>query len=160
MSDQRRWTVAEWMTSIPLCIPPSMSVRSAFAKMRIGHFRHLLVVKEGELIGMVTDRDLRRPDVSDDVEGWMDFYDLDDSVHVADIMTRKLEVVAAGDPLSRAIDLFLEHHFGALPVIDAEGRLAGILTTHDVIRATRELLGASSARANAAGTGLPAAAPT
>jgi acetoin utilization protein AcuB len=127
--------------------------------MRIGHFRHLLVVKEGELIGMVTDRDLRRPDVSDDAEGWMDFYDLDDSVHVADIMTRKLEVVAAEDPLSRAVDLFLEHHFGALPVIDAEGRLAGILTTHDVIRATQELL-APRVGANAAGTGLPAAPPT
>ena len=141
MSDRSPWTVAEWMTAIPLCIPPSMSVRSAFAKMRIGHFRHLLVVKEGKLIGMVTDRDLRRPDVSDDAEGWMDFYDLDDAVRVADIMTRKLEVVAAEDPLSRAIDLFLEHHFGALPVIDAEGRLAGILTTHDVIRATQELLG-------------------
>ena len=67
MSDQRRWTVAEWMTSIPLCIPPSMSVRSAFAKMRIGHFRHLLVVKEGELVGMVTDRDLLVPPVDQPV---------------------------------------------------------------------------------------------
>ena len=71
-------------------------------------------------------------------------------------MTRKLEVVAAEDPLSRAVDLFLEHHFGALPVIDADGRLAGILTTHDVIRATQELLGASRVGANAARTGLPA----
>ena len=160
MSDQHRWTVAEWMTSIPLCIPPSMSVRSAFFKMRIGHFRHLLVVKDGELVGMVTDRDLRRPDVSDDAEGWMDFYDLDDKVRVADIMTRKLEVLAADDPLSTAVDLFLEHHFGALPVIDSDGRLAGILTTHDVIRATRQLLGGSRAGASAAGAGVPAAPPT
>jgi acetoin utilization protein AcuB len=157
MRDERRWIVSEWMTDIPLCVPPSMTVRSAFAKMRIGHFRHLLVVKEGELVGMVTDRDLRRPDVSDDAEGWMDFYELDDSVHVADIMTRKLEVVRAEDPLSRAVDLFRERHFGALPVIDSEGRLAGILTTHDVIRATQELLagrgvhspaGVNSARAH------------
>jgi acetoin utilization protein AcuB len=136
-----------------------MSVRSAFAKMRIGHFRHLLVVKEGKLIGMVTDRDLRRPDLSDDAEGWMDFYDLDESVRVADIMSRDLEVVAADDPLSRAVDLFLEHHFGALPVIEADGRLAGVLTTHDVIRATHELLGAARAGAGAGGAGLPAALP-
>jgi acetoin utilization protein AcuB len=148
------------MTTIPLCIPPSMSVRSAFAKMRIGHFRHLLVVEEGKLVGMITDRDLRRPDVSDDAEGWMDFYDLDEGVHVADIMTRKLEVVAAEDPLARAVDLFLQRHFGALPVIDSAGRLAGILTTHDVIRATQELLAAARAGAIAARTGLPGAPPT
>jgi acetoin utilization protein AcuB len=123
MGQQRRWTVSAWMTDIPLCIPPSMTVRSAFAKMRISHFRHLLVVKEGKLVGIVTDRDLRRPDISDDAEGWMDFYNLDDSVHVSDIMTRKIQVVAPEDPL---------------------------LSVHDVIRAAQELLATSSLEANAA----------
>ena len=137
---ERRWTVAEWMTDIPICIPPSLPVRSAFAKMRIGHFRHLLVMKDGELVGMVTDRDLRRPDVSDEPEGWKDFYNLDDSVHVSDIMTRKLQTVGPDDPLSRAVDLFLDHRFGALPVTDDRGRVAGILSAHDVMRAARELL--------------------
>ena len=141
MGDQeRRWTVAEWMTDIPICIPPSLPVRSAFAKMRIGHFRHLLVMKDGDLVGMVTDRDLRRPDTSDEPEGWKDFYNLDDSVHVSDIMTRKLQTVGPDDPLSRAVDLFLDHRFGALPVTDDGGRVAGILSTHDVMRAARELL--------------------
>jgi acetoin utilization protein AcuB len=140
MSKECRWTVDQWMTDIPICVPPTMTVRSAFAKMRIGHFRHLLVMNEGKLVGMVTDRDLRRPDVSHDPEGWKDFYNLDDSVHVRDVMTRKLESVAPTDPLSRAIDLFLDHRFGALPVIDDDGRLAGILSTHDVMRATKELL--------------------
>jgi acetoin utilization protein AcuB len=147
--DERRWIVSEWMTDIPLCIPPSMTVRSAFAKMRIGHFRHLPVVEHGKLVGMVTDRDLRRPNVSDDAEGWMDFYNLDDSVHVSDIMTRKLDVMAPTDPLSQAVDLFLKHQFGALPVIEADGRLAGILTTHDLIRATQELLEAARSEARA-----------
>jgi acetoin utilization protein AcuB len=140
MDQERRWTVAEWMTDIPICIPPTLRVRSAFAKMRIGHFRHLLVMEDGEVVGMVTDRDLRRPDLSDDPEGWKDSYDLDDSVHVADIMTRQLETVSPDDPLSRAVDLFLAHRFGALPVIDSSGRLAGILSAHDVMRAARELL--------------------
>jgi acetoin utilization protein AcuB len=139
-NEPRRWTVAEWMTDVPLSIPPSLSVRSAFAKMRIGHFRHLLVMKNGELVGMVTDRDLRRPDVSDEPEGWKESYDLDDSVHVSDVMTRKVETLGPDDPLSKAVDLFLEHRFGALPVIDHGGCLAGILSTHDVMRAARELL--------------------
>jgi acetoin utilization protein AcuB len=160
MREERRWIVSEWMTDIPLSVPPWMTVRSAFAKMRIGHFRHLPVVKDGELVGMVTDRDLRRPNVSDDAEGWMDFYNLDDSVHVSDIMTRKLEVVAPADPLAKAADLFLKHHFGALPVIEADGRLAGILTTHDMIRATRELLDAASSGASAVPTASRGALPT
>lgn len=140
MGNEHRWTVADWMTDVPITIPPSLPVRTAFAKMRIGHFRHLLVMKEGELVGMVTDRDLRRPDVSDEPEGWRDFYNLDDTVHVCDIMTRKVEVVAPDDPLSKAVDLFLTHRFGAVPVIDAGGRLAGILSTQDVLRAVKELL--------------------
>jgi len=142
MTDSR-WTVASWMTEIPICVHPHLSVRSAFAKMRIGHFRHLLVVQEGKLVGMVTDRDLRRPDVSHEPEGWKDFYNLDDSVHVSDVMTRKLESVAPEDPLAKAVALFLDHRFGAVPVIASDGRLAGILTTHDVMRATRELLPAA-----------------
>lgn len=137
---ERRWTVAAWMTDVPLSVPPSLSVRSAFAKMRVGHFRHLLVMKDGELVGIVTDRDLRRPDVSDDPEGWEDFYNLDDSVHVSQVMTRQPLTVGVDDPLSKAVDLFLEHRFGALPVTDAGGRVAGILSTHDVIRAARELI--------------------
>jgi CBS domain-containing protein len=141
MRDERQWIVSEWMTDIPLCVPPSMTVRSAFAKMRIGHFRHLPVVNEGKLVGMVTDRDLRRPDVNhDDPEGWKDFYNLDDNVHVYDVMTRNVETVAPEDPLTTAVDLFLRHRFGALPVVAADGRLAGILSAHDVMRAARELL--------------------
>jgi acetoin utilization protein AcuB len=137
---EHRWTVDEWMTDIPLCVPPSLPVRTAFAKMRVGHFRHLLVMEDGELVGMVTDRDLRRPDVSDDLEGWKDSYNLDDSVHVSDVMTRQLQTVGTDDPLSRAVDLFLDHRFGALPVTDDRGRVTGILSTHDVMRAAKELL--------------------
>jgi acetoin utilization protein AcuB len=140
MTKETRWTVAAWMTDIPICVHPTLSVRSAFAKMRIGHFRHLPVVDDGKLVGIVTDRDLRRPDVSHEPEGWKDFYNLDDSMHVADVMTRKLETVAPEDPLSKAIELFLDHRFGAVPVIAGDGRLAGILTTHDVMRATQALL--------------------
>jgi acetoin utilization protein AcuB len=141
MTKENRWTVADWMTDVPLCVPPTLPVRSAFAKMRIGHFRHLPVVNEGKLVGMVTDRDLRRPDVNhDDPEGWKDFYNLDDNVHVSDVMTRNVETVAPEDPLTTAVDLFLRHRFGALPVIAADGRLAGILSAHDVMRAARELL--------------------
>jgi acetoin utilization protein AcuB len=125
MNEERRWTVADWMTDIPLCVSPAVSVRSAFAKMRIGHFRHLLVVEDGKLVGTVSDRDLRRPDVSGDAEGWRDAYQIDDSVHVADVMTRNVETVAPGDPLARAVELFIDRRFGALPVIEADGRLAG-----------------------------------
>lgn len=141
MNHEPRWTVASWMTGVPLSVPPSLPVRSAFAKMRIGHFRHLLVMRDGALVGIVSDRDLRRPDVTDEPEGWQDFYNLDDSVHVSDVMSREVRTVGVDDPLSSAVELFLNQRFGALPVVDRRGEVAGILSTHDVMRATRELLG-------------------
>lgn len=124
------------MTEIPLSVSPRISVRAAFMKMRIGHSRHLLVMENGRLVGIVTDRDLRRPDVShDDVEGWDDLYRLDEQTLVRDVMTTAVETVAPEDSLTRAVSLFVERKYGALPVVDGSGVVRGILSTIDVLRA-------------------------
>lgn len=130
-----KWTVGEWMTPNPETIPPNMPVRTAFFKMRSEGIRHLPVVKNGKLEGIVTDRDLRRPDLTDEPEGWHDFYQLHEDYEVRHIMTTHLETACSGDPLEKVLKTLLEHKFGALPVVDKNGDLIGILTSYDLMRA-------------------------
>lgn len=135
-----RWTVGQWMTANPQTIAPETSVRAAFFKMRSEGFRHLLVVDDGELVGIVTDRDLRRPDLTADPDGWHDLYRLDDDYEVRHVMTSKPMAAATHDKLEKALDRMIDYKVGALPVVDKGERLIGVLTEHDVHRAFRQLL--------------------
>jgi acetoin utilization protein AcuB len=130
-----KWSVGQWMTQNPDTIKPETSVKQAFFKMRLEGYRHLPVVDEdGKLVGVVTDRDLRRPDVTDDVDGWDEFYQLGEDYEVQDIMTRDLQTLATNDTLEKAVSLFIEHKYGALPVLNKHGELIGILSSHDVLK--------------------------
>ncbi|MCP3961151.1 MAG: CBS domain-containing protein [bacterium] len=136
-----KWSVGQWMTSNPHRIAPETSVRTAFLKMRTAGYRHLPVVEDEKLVGMVTDRDLRRPDLSDEPEGWHDFYNLDDDYEVRHVMTSRVESMKPGDSLEKALDLLIERKFGAAPVVDKHARIIGIITTFDLMRAFQSALG-------------------
>ncbi len=139
-----QWSVGEWMTSVPETVSPDTSVRSAFIKMRTGNYRHLLVVHHGELLGIVTDRDLRRPDLSDEPEGWLDSYNLEEDYEVSNVMTSEVDTIRTHDSLEKALRLLLEHKYGALPVLDKKGSAIGILTTYDLLAAFDRALAEAS----------------
>lgn len=142
MQDRKdKWSVGQWMTSNPNQISPQTSVRTAFLKMRTEGYRHLPVVDGGKLVGMVTDRDLRRPDLTDEPEGWHDFYNLDDDYEVRHVMTTRVESMKPGDSLEKALDLLIERKFGAAPVVDKHDRMIGIITTFDLMKAFQSALG-------------------
>lgn len=130
-----KWSVGQWMTPNPQTIPPTMSVRQAFYLMRTEGFRHLLVVEEGELVGIVSDRDLRRPDISDEPDGWLDYYNLDDDYEVQSIMTSEPKTIRSTDTLEKALKLMLFQKISALPVMNKKGRLMGILSSQDMLSA-------------------------
>ena len=134
------WTVGEWMTTNPQTITPDTSVRTAFFKMRSEGYRHLPVVDDGRLVGMVTDRDLRRPDLSREPDGWHDYYNLDDDYEVRHVMTGRVESMSPSDGLEKALQLLIERKFGAAPVVDKKGNMIGIITTYDLMRAFQQAM--------------------
>lgn len=134
------WSVGAWMTPNPSTVAPDTWVRNAFFTMRKDGFRHLPVVEDGDLVGIVTDRDLRRPDISDDAEGWNDFYNLDEDYEVRDVMTADPRTVRSIDSVEDVLPVFIQHKYGALPVLNKNGELIGILTAHDLLRAFAELM--------------------
>lgn len=132
--------VSEYMSQPALVAAPEDGARDTFFRMRRARVRHLPVLQGARLVGILSDRDLRRPEWVDEAPDLAHPYELDDGLAVADLMTQRPISVHTFDPLERATALFLEHGFGSLPVLDKGGHLVGILTKLDLIRAFQELL--------------------
>jgi acetoin utilization protein AcuB len=123
------------MTGAPITVRPDTPVFDARQRMVDEKIRHLLVVEEGRLAGIVTDRDIRLnlPSHATSLSVWEVNYLLA-RLTVGEIMTRAVITVGPDREARDAAQLMLDHKIGALPVVD-EGRLMGIVTETDVLRA-------------------------
>ncbi len=125
--------VSAVMTANPETVSPHDNLRVAKEKMQAGNFRRLPVVQAGELVGILSDRDLRRATNSPLVlrERWYDDMLLD-NIRVLGAMTRDPISVAADAPLVTAAKLMRRHKIGGLPVMQAD-KLVGIITETDLL---------------------------
>ncbi len=130
--------VRDSMTRDVVTIAPEASVAEAWELCRRHRIRHLPVVEEGRLVGLVSDRDLRDaspPRSSGDEEhsfGW---------ARMRDIMSTDLVTIHPLDTIEHAAREIYERRIGCLPVVE-EGRLVGIITSSDMMRTLVELFGA------------------
>lgn len=123
--------VAAVMTKEPMTMLPHESFAELVGKMANRHFRHMLVVDEDQrLYGVISDRDVlralsRTPDWS--------------KKSVAEIMTHDSITITPDSAISEAVRLMLDKRINCLPVIGADGRVAGILTSTDLLQAYEKL---------------------
>ena len=97
--------------------------------------RHLPVVNNGKLVGIVTDRDLRfyvSHRLGTIMENNSDRETLHHHLHV--IMVRRLVSGRPGMTIAEGARLMIDHHVGCLPVVDAGNHLLGIVTANDFLR--------------------------
>ena len=121
--------VRTWMTANPVTIGPRDSLATAQEKLDQGGFRRLPVVDErGVLVGILTDRDMRRH------HGYYT------STLVDGAMTEKVVTVGPDEALTKAAELVLQHKIDGLPVVREDGALAGVITATDLVRALVHLL--------------------
>ena len=132
--------VSKYTTQKLITATPDMSVKQAFLLMRTHRVRHIPVVEEEKLVGIISDRDLRRPRWAEDLDDWTTYYQVDESHTVSDVMTRNPETVRAADKVLKAVRLFREHRYGALPVLNKDGDLVGILSAQDLLEALESFL--------------------
>jgi acetoin utilization protein AcuB len=132
--------VADIMTPNPLTVTPRNAIRTAVNLMREGGFRRLPVVDRGRLVGIITDRDLRRAANSPFVvrEQWYDNFILD-HIEVGSSMTPNPLTITPTAPVAEAARLMRDHKIGGLPVL-SDGQLVGIVTETDLLNFLIELL--------------------
>ncbi len=131
------------MTPDPVSVPADATLGDALRVMRARRIRHLPVVEGGEVVGMISDRDLRLAmpsplgmESAEDVAAA-------ESTPVGDIMTRGAITVGPFDTVEDAAVRMRRQRVGSLPVVDAAGKLLGILTETDILQAFVEILTAS-----------------
>jgi CBS domain-containing protein len=127
LSSKAPTTVAEVMTHDIMSMLPSQNFADVVGMMASQSFHHLLVVDaEKRLRGVISDRDVlralsRTPDWS--------------SKSVSEIMTAEPLTAGPDMPISAAISSMLAKRINCLPVVGADGRVCGILTSTDLLRA-------------------------
>jgi acetoin utilization protein AcuB len=122
--------VGRHMSKNPIVIGPDDYLSTAREKMNSAGFRRLPVVKDGKLIAIVTDRDLRQH------AGFLE------KTKVNAAMTETLVTVSPNDTVEKAAQLMLKHKIGGLPVVD-EDKLVGIITVSDLLQTFLDVMGAS-----------------
>jgi acetoin utilization protein AcuB len=132
--------VSRFMTQKLITATPEMWVKQAFLLMRTHRVRHIPVLEADQLVGIISDRDLMRPRWAEELDDWTTYYRIDDEHSVSDIMTRNPETVRASDSVLKAVKLFREHRYGALPVLNKNGELVGILSAQDLLVPLEEFL--------------------
>jgi len=125
-----------------ITISPDQSLLTARERMRKHGIRRLPVVRDGQLVGIVTDRDVRQTWASPATAlSTHEVLYLLEKVTVQQIMTPKVVTVAPETPLVEAARLLHERKIGGLPVVEGK-TVVGILTETDLLEALIELLAA------------------
>lgn len=131
--------IAQLMSKDVVTLTPDQTLFDVVDLMRRRKIRHLPVIEDSRVVGIVTDRDVKRamPSVfsGDQVE-----YDrVLNETRVEQVMTRDPQTIAPAASLKDALKLMIDRKFGAIPVVE-DGTLVGIVTDIDFLKAFYEYL--------------------
>lgn len=134
--------VKYWMRKAVITVNVNDSMQEAISRMREYFVPLLPVIKDGKLVGVVTDRDLKRASASDATT--LDIHELVyliSNIKVGDIMTKNPITVRRDATLEETAYLLLKHKISGAPVVDEDGRLVGTIGQRDLFRALIALTG-------------------
>ncbi|MBX3126509.1 MAG: CBS domain-containing protein [Polyangiaceae bacterium] len=132
--------VAEIMTKDPMTVDAAARIRDVISSLFELDVRHIPVVEGRELVGIISDRDLR---------GFLApaLVELEKPSDVAAKLNQPISTVMSSDvlsvdpetELSEVVELMLDHKVGAIPVVDPDSsELVGIVSYMDVLRAAQD----------------------
>ncbi len=132
--------VKDYMTGDPQTLGAGHSLLDAFLLIRRLNLHHIPIVEGGKVVGVLTDRDVARLSPSLLVPLPPDEYNrVFEATDVSKVMSRNLITTNPEASLAVAAELLITNRLGCLPVVEA-GRLVGIITVSDMLRALRDLM--------------------
>ncbi len=119
-------SVSDFMTKDLVTVREADDLALAESLLRLGGVRHLPVVRDRKLVGILTQRDVLRSGISGKPPAR--------ELPVSEVMTKDPTTVRPGLGLAHAARLMLERKIGCLPVCEEDGTLVGIVTEADFVR--------------------------
>jgi CBS domain-containing protein len=113
------------MTKNLITVTPDNTIRDAFDLFKAKRMHHLPVVEGTKLVGILTTHDIFKQETNPEDYAKM---------KVADLMTTKMATMAPNDKIGSLVLVLVENLFHAVPVVDAERNIIGIVTTLDVMK--------------------------
>jgi len=134
--------VGERMKHPVITITPDMPIGDALNLMRREHIRRTPVVKDGKLVGMISEKDLLNasPSPATSLSVWELNY-LISKITVNGVMNKKVFTVTEDTPIEEAARIMADNKIGGLPVMRGD-HIVGIITETDLFKIFLELMGA------------------
>ncbi|UCF83033.1 MAG: CBS domain-containing protein [Desulfobacteraceae bacterium] len=136
--------VMNWMNKKIVTIDVKDSMQDAITLLKEHDIRMLPVMKKGKLVGVVTDRDLKRTSASDVT--MLEIHELLyllAKIKVEEIMTKNPITVPFDYTVEEAAEVLLTNKISGAPVVDHEGQIVGTIAQTDIFRAVVSLTGLS-----------------
>ena len=137
--------VKDQMTVNPVSVTSTTTIADAAELMKKHRFRRLPVVDIGKLVGIVTDRDLRK--ASPSTATTLSVHELDyllSKALIKDIMTKKVLSISSDATIEEAALLMYNNRIGGVPVVDKNQDVVGIITETDIFKCLVDIMGLPS----------------
>ena len=134
--------VGERMKSPVITVRPDMPVVDALNLMRQEHIRRTPVVKDGKLVGIVSEKDLLNASPSPATS--LSIYEMNyllSKIQVKEVMTKNVLTVTEDTPIEEAARIMADNKIGSMPVLRND-QMVGIITETDLFKLLLELMGA------------------
>ena len=134
--------VKNWMSKDVVTVDVNDSMQDATKLLKQHNIRGLPVMKNGELVGVVTDRDLKRASASDATT--LEIHELlflISKIKVKEIMAKDPITIPVDSTIDEAAEILLDNKLSAAPVVDDKGQVVGIITQTDIFRVMVSLTG-------------------
>jgi len=139
--------VRYWMSKDVITVEEDLSLMKASKLLKDRSIKHLPVVKNGQLAGIVSDGDLKQAQPSKATS--LDIHELCyllDQMKIKNVMSTKLYTINPEEVVEKAAAVMLENDISALPVVNKKGELEGIITKGDLFRAMIAISGIKQAQ--------------
>jgi acetoin utilization protein AcuB len=134
--------VKNWMNKKVVTIDVKESMQDAISTLKEHHILMLPVLDKGKLVGIISDRDLKKASASDATT--LEIHELMyllSKIKIKDIMTKTPITVPANFTLEETAEILLKNKISGVPVIDPDGKVIGTITQDDIFKAFISLSG-------------------